>query len=162
MSRNLFTAIEVKDVNGWHMVNLFDADKHRATLWPWNATYDLFEILSNENYDVTTIHNGIPDDVSAEVKDYFKSDIEDGYQFHWMTGLAIDYEIMRRPKVVDDDAMEEKCTSSKWNTVPFDQIPKEYKDSPLVEFNTAIKYYIEYAGEFYCNREDVRIIYYIG
>lgn len=134
MSLSVYMALEAKNKKGeWEsicfMVPSYDGEKKLAGFDFPNGCHDIFTMLNYEHsgaYDsISAVQAGLPNDVSAEVKEAFEKWSDGEYKPHaQMINLAdLHIELMKNPKVVDYEVIyDEEDESKAWIDNPLKEV----------------------------------------
>ena len=179
MSASPFFYIEIynRQLGKWEKFDLYAMDSKNkivpVDLWWWNGTHELFSVLDfEESYYFpifTSLHEGLPIDVSNEMQKKFEEHCIDDEDFqyvpevHWFN-LADALLYLKDNETVENvDAMEQEWMSLK--EALWEDVPKQYMKNPLQSLIDRVNCFLECADDiryFEISPSEVRIIGWIN
>ena len=174
MSMSPFFYIELynRELGKWEKFDVYTKNKKDelvpVDLWWWNGTHQLFSVLEfEESYELpvfTSLHKGLPMDVSNEMQKEFEKFCDDDDEFmyvpevHWFN-LADALLYLKDNKTVEDfDAIEKEWISS---GLEWENVPKQYMNNPLQLLIDRVNCFLELADDlryWELSPSEVRII----
>ena len=175
MSISPFFYIELynRELGKWEKFDVYTRNKkgelEAVDLWWWNGTHELFSVLEfEESYDFpvfTSLHTGLPIDVSDEMQKEFEKFCVDDDEFMYVPkvqwfNLADALLYLKDNETVENfEAMEEVWAEAK--TLKWENVPKQYMKNPLQSLIDRVNCFLELADDlryWELSPSEVRII----
>ena len=180
MSRTPYFYVEKYNIetNSWEKQVLYTMNKNKGNMievdfWPWNATYDVFNIVTHKDRDFpefTGVRHRFPPNASKEITNSYQNcwyswDDTEGNEhiskpdaFYFTLADLLLY-IKEYPIVKDYETMEDVWTANsdmKWEDVPEQTMP-----NPMSGVATRLLNYMEFIDDFwnaFGHKSELRIV----
>ena len=172
MSASPFFYIEIynRKLGQWEKFDLYVMDSKNKIvpidLWWWNGAHELFSVLEFEDsYDFpvfTSLHKGLPLDVSNEMQKEFEDHCDEEFNYvpnvHWFNMADALLYLNKNEMVEDFDSMEKIWIAE---DIEWGEVPKQYMKNPLYSLIDRVNCFLELANSiryFELSPSEVRII----
>ena len=172
MSASPFFYIEIynRQLGKWEKFDLYAMDSKNeivaVDLWWWNGTHQLFSVLEFEDsYDFpvfTSLHRGLPMDVSNEMQKKFEDHCDEEFNYvpdvHWFNMADALLYLNKNEMVEDFDSMEKTWIAE---DIEWEEVSKQYMKNPLYSLIDRVNCFLECANDiryFELSPSEVRVI----